>query len=253
MSNSFGETSTGEDGAKLYSPTEGDYAEYEKWSQSLGQFLGQSLGISLGTTGQKVDDYILTLPRYNLMNNYSRLASWAVIGNYVNCGGNIYYLVFKPKNKRYDPKKNLLDHVRKKCGKHIAIIITREIEARKVHYNVLVRTAEDLLRLHDTQDSRFYIYCTAVPNTKKDVDTVHEYIIKESKTRYFYDNLDIYAFFQKRKMNNRSDPYDEFYDIRPIGWQGRERSTRSRGFEGRSPPEPKAHVDNKKDIQQNNG
>jgi len=184
--------SEGEDGAKLYTPTDSDYAEFELWKKEIGCSV--------------IAEKEFLIPKYNMMNNYPRLASWQVIGNYLNCVGNIFYLVFKPKNAKYDPKKNLLDHVRKKCGKYGAIIITREVEATKIHYNVLVRTTEDLKRLHDSQDSRFYIWCKEVPNKNKDLSKVHEYIIKESKLRYFYDNKDIYAFFKTRRYNGMLVP-----------------------------------------------
>jgi len=80
-------------------------------------------------------------------------------------------------------KKCFIDHVRKKIGKYNQIIITREIMATKVHYNVLVSTDKDLSLLNDKQDSRFYIYSKVVKN--EDVNRVHQYIIKESKKRYF--------------------------------------------------------------------
>lgn len=196
-------TVVGEAGAKLYIPTPEDYAQLDAWRAEVG----------CSQHPEKEDTYTI-IPKYNIMNNYPRLPSWSVIGNYVNCVGNIYYLVFKPKNKKYDPKKNLMDHVRKKCGKHSAIIITREIEAAKVHYNVLVRTTEDLSKLHDTQDSRFYIYCKEVPHKAADLNKVHEYIVKESKTRYFTDNKDIYVFFKKRYKINKSIPYDLDYEYK---------------------------------------
>lgn len=179
------DNSAGEAGAKLYIPTDIDYAQLDAWKNSIGI-------CPMNNTEGIVNEGWVT-PKYNMMNNYYLQASWRVIGNYLNCVGNIYYLVFKPKNKNYDPKKNLIDHVRKKVGKYSVIIITREIDATKVHYNVLVRTSEELSHLHDHQDSRFMISCQLVPNRKKDLDTVHEYIIKESKTRYFYDNVDIFA------------------------------------------------------------
>lgn len=200
--------SAGGDGAMLYIPTSQDYEEFEKWKSRLVCSDTNAQLICSDTNAQST----CTIPKYSMLNNYLRLASWEAIGNFKDCVGNIFYLVFKPKNKNYNSQKCFMDHVRKKVGKFDVLIITREINSSKVHYNVLVRTSEDLTGLHDTQDSRFYIWCKSVK--KDDIYKVHEYIIKESKVRYFYDNKDIYTQIKYqgkfvRKYNNLTSPHRE--------------------------------------------
>lgn len=102
-----------------------------------------------------------------------------------------YFMTFKPFNKNYDPKFNALDHVRKKIYLHNsghikAVIISREITAKKVHYNAIVFSTKCLLNLDNKQTNRFKIYCKMIDKNTESV--VHEYITKESKTRYFEKN-----------------------------------------------------------------
>lgn len=135
----------------------------------------------------------------SLMSNYLRLPSWYLIRRSYEAPTRLYFLVFKPFNKNYNAKKDLMDHVRKKIGSgHKAVVITREINATKVHYNAMILTNKpDLVTtLHNKQTNIYKITCKECPLADK--YRVHDYITKESRTRYFYDtkttwhNKDIY-------------------------------------------------------------
>lgn len=99
-----------------------------------------------------------------------------------------YFLTFKPFNSTYE--KNIefysiggFDHCRKKVGKVRTLIMTREINAAKIHINMICvsdRPLSDLL--HEKKTNRYFIYCQECTDRQ---DTF-KYIIKESKQRYFY-------------------------------------------------------------------
>jgi len=179
-----------------YEPTADDYAALEQWRNEYG--LNDNLG----------SDNPYNIPRYNMMNNYPRLSSWPVLGKMLMTKyGKVYYIVCAPKNKKYDGKKCLIDHIRKKIGKYwTEVIITREIRSTKIHYNVLVRSDNELkTKLHLTQDSRFFYYVQEVPDTFSNIKTVHEYITKEARERYFMclkKPIDIYSCVYNPRGSN---------------------------------------------------
>lgn len=139
-----------------------------------------------------VDETSYAIPRYNMMNNYERLASWKMLHNFyhVPVGSKNYFVVFKPFNKTKDEELDGLKHVRaylkNKKVKIDAVIITREILATRVHYNMLIQSTFDFMTLHDKQTSKYRMFVTEVKGTIRDVMACHEYIIKESKIRYFH-------------------------------------------------------------------
>lgn len=141
------------------------------------------------------------VPRYSLFSNYSRLASWHLVTR-SHEDMNLFFMVFKPFSSNKDTtnqKRNAMDHVRKKIMEDNQVqdvIITREVLAKRVHFNAMVFTKSDLSTLHDTKTSRYMIYCKRVPYVDK--YKVHEYVVKESRVRYFYSEcksriLDIYC------------------------------------------------------------
>jgi hypothetical protein len=103
-----------------------------------------------------------------------------------------YFITFKPFNKNYEKNIELyttkcLDHCRKKLGKVSAYIMTREIKATKIHVNILCVTDRPLVKLlHGKKTYRYYIYCQEASSKRDSL----EYIIKESKERYFYKYVD---------------------------------------------------------------
>lgn len=103
-----------------------------------------------------------------------------------------YFLTFKPFDKNYerDIEEYLykgFDHCRKKIGKVEILIMTREIEAKKVHINVLCASDRRLdTLLHQKHTNRYFIYCQECVSAW---DTF-KYIFKESNARYFHKYLD---------------------------------------------------------------
>jgi len=111
-----------------------------------------------------------------------------------------YYLTFAPFNKNYekDIKFYLNDgfrHATKKIGKVECFIITREINAKKVHLNVLCCSDQSLEKLHQMKTNKYSIHCQELPGPR-DRRLVLEYILKESKSRYFHEHLD-YQYSKK--------------------------------------------------------
>lgn len=95
-----------------------------------------------------------------------------------------YYMVFKPFNDRYDPAYNGLDYVRKfvtSNKKTNAYVITRERNAAKVHYNVLinVNNSVDMTKYDNHPTQKYMISSVMVGNTIDDRKRVYVYITKE--------------------------------------------------------------------------
>lgn len=133
-----------------------------------------------------IKDGKLIYEHKSLMNNYLRLSSWPIIKRSYESPLNLFMLAFKPFNKLYNPNTDFMDHVRKKIGSHKAVIITREINATKVHYHAIVITDKALdEKLHDKQTNTFKISCIKCP--MKDKYRIHDYIVYESRKRYFYN------------------------------------------------------------------
>lgn len=136
--------------------------------------------------------------RFNLLNNYKRLPSWSLVK--ADPQTSIYFMVFKPMNEHYDPHFNGMDAMRKYIGKVDHLIITREINSAKVHYNAMIWTDRDMTIKHEKHTKRYYVYCVCISGA--DRFKVHDYIVKESHTRYFnhgqpplwkYNPVDIYV------------------------------------------------------------
>lgn len=88
-----------------------------------------------------------------------------------------YILIFKPLNSNYDPAYNALDWIRIKfCKKAECYLITREQNATKVHYNLMVYTDEDMTTYHEYRAPRYMIYSQLVRTTPFEV---YKYITKE--------------------------------------------------------------------------
>ncbi len=129
------------------------------------------------------------MPSYCLFHNYNAVkkAMGHILQRSYERPYHWYYLTFKPFNKNYERdmdfyKTKGLDHCRKKVGKVKAYIMTKEIKAAKVHINMIVVTDRPLsAELHEKQTNKYFIYCQKCINR---FDTF-EYIIKESKSRYF--------------------------------------------------------------------
>lgn len=134
------------------------------------------------------------VPKQNIMSNYPRLPSWPVVKRSYEKPLCLYYAVFKPFNKNYDPEFDGIDHIRKKVNRFTKtenMIITREINEAKIHYNVMFWTLNPECEsfFHEKKTNRYYIHCQKAPLSDK--YKIHEYIVKESMTRFF-KKKDIY-------------------------------------------------------------
>jgi len=135
----------------------------------------------------------------NNTGNFDTLPSWPIIDRTHEEPMRLYFLTFKPFDSNYDPQFNGMDHVRNKLGtEYETKIISREILAKKIHYNAMVFTTKDLSHLHETHTRRYFIYCEEKPMCSK--RDIHYYIMKEAKERYFWTGLDIGVYDKPRKM-----------------------------------------------------
>lgn len=162
-------------------------------------------------------------PTYNLCYNYASLASWPLItSSHEPDRYQMYFLVFKPFDSNKDTriqKRNAMDHVRKKIesvlkydilSQDYDLIITREINARRTHFNALVFCKTDLeMELHENKTSRYMIYAQNIKY--EDKYKVHDYMVKESRSRYFFSKCPgkILDIFCARKYN---DKYTRYYN-----------------------------------------
>lgn len=142
------------------------------------------------------------VPTQCLFRNYTRLRNTYdhIITRSYELPDSWYFLTFKPFDKHYERDLEFytrkgLDHCRKKIGKVKAYIITREIQATKIHINVLCVTDRNLLKLHEKKTNKYFIHCQALGRSQRDRDHVLGYILKESKTRFFR-NFDDYVIKQ---------------------------------------------------------
>lgn len=111
-----------------------------------------------------------------------------------------FYLVFKPFDSNYDFHFDGMDHIRKylqKCDPKL-IIVTREILAKKKHYNVFIWIKELVLAnpnftLHNKHTSRYMIHQSHLSDLG-DRTRVMRYMIKESKERRFNKFVDYKVF-----------------------------------------------------------
>lgn len=107
-----------------------------------------------------------------------------------------WFIVFKPLNAPYEKNPDWfrnkgLDHCRKMVKHPSTYISTREINASKVHVNMIVHTStNDVLKRHDTIYCNKYKIHVSVLLGLADRQRVLAYITKESKDRTFERYLD---------------------------------------------------------------
>lgn len=138
---------------------------------------------------------------------YHTLPSWPIVQRSHERPTIGFFLVFKPFNKNYEPTYDGMDHIRKKLSKTVYsdLIITREIKATKVHYNVMVWSADNFLSLLGTHTNKYKIYCVPFKEGK-DKYQIHDYIVKESKSRPFKLYEDIYIYSNYKTLTTPSHP-----------------------------------------------
>jgi len=181
-------------------------ATYNSSIRHLGTTSGNNVWEQrLGTTsGNNIlsDDEDYIRPVHRLFENYRHVQSTVkhLVERSYEKPFKWYYLTFKPFNKNYEKDLDFynrkgFDHVRKKIGKVSASIMTREITAKKIHINVLCCTDRPIDMLHQMKTNKYFIYCQECPGPE-DRRLVLEYILKESKSRYFHEHLD-YQYSKK--------------------------------------------------------
>jgi len=108
-----------------------------------------------------------------------------------------YYIVFAPYNKAYEKDKawfeyKAVDSARKWCQKKTsAYYITREIDAEKIHSNILCVSRENLYEKYHGKScyNKYRMHVTLLQNMG-DRQRVLNYITKENKKRPFKLYLD---------------------------------------------------------------
>lgn len=102
-----------------------------------------------------------------------------------------YYLTFKPFNEGYEPLSKDIDKIFNKLRSGAEfMLVTREIDATKIHYNVIVATHIDLSRLHNrVSHHRWKMYCDELDTTDYRMN-VFKYMCKEARRRPFLKFID---------------------------------------------------------------
>lgn len=114
-----------------------------------------------------------------------------------------YLVIFKPYNAPYgrDPdffKVKGIDKCRKLFRKPLAYVVTREVEAEKVHVNAIVATEQKLESQHDRSYCSKYKLHVQQLNTLGDRQRALVYITKEHKQRTFIKYLDYITYSRKK-------------------------------------------------------
>lgn len=109
-----------------------------------------------------------------------------------------YYIVFAPYDKAYDKDSEwfsnyAVDKARKWAStKSKAFYVTKEVEATKVHANLLICSASDLMKYHGKSAYNKYRMNVNELCTLGDRQRVLAYILKESENRSFKLYQDYY-------------------------------------------------------------
>lgn len=106
-----------------------------------------------------------------------------------------YFVVFKPFNRAYDKNPDWfaikgLDHCRKMFKSPAAYILTREVNAEKIHINALVCTKENVCLRHDKSYCNKYKIHVNEMTSVCDRHRVLAYITKENTSRPYVNYLD---------------------------------------------------------------
>lgn len=139
------------------------------------------------------------MPTYCLFRNFRKMIQEHlkyVLRTYE--GANWYFLTFSPFNKNYQRdldkyKDRGLDIVRRYLTRnlkgHHVLILTKEIEATKVHINALICTPHNLVKkMHKHRTNEYFIHCEYAQNR----EAILRYIFKEAENRYFKLYKDYY-------------------------------------------------------------
>lgn len=140
------------------------------------------------------------MPEYNIFNRhywqlFNRIIpeKWQYPRSYEGCA--TYYIVFSPLNNKID-LPNDLQRIEKFCRtnfKYQRFIITREILATRIHYNVMLTSNKNVVLFNGKIKQKFYLDVQVVPNRYEQEKVVH-YMLKESKKRQFKENTDYFVY-----------------------------------------------------------
>lgn len=169
---------------------------------------GQGSALSLELDISEDDD--LQQPTKNMFNDYYTNLSTIIVPNDFAIKRTYeepfktYYFVLTPMDRAYDQGryrfsndiKNIEKLMRNKY-KYDRIFITREImDCAKIHYNICMTTAFDLSEVKSGTFVRgkYSIHTPRELKGMKDIEVVCNYMIKESKKRPMYKQLDRFIF-----------------------------------------------------------
>lgn len=146
---------------------------------------------------------ICRIPSYNIFNGYFTNLRYLIIPREFKINrtyekpSETYYIVAQPfKNKRHkteDAIKSLEKSIRNRIS-YDRILITRETKATAIHYNIVLTTNDNIMKFHNKSFNRHFGFSVQKIHTKKDLDRVLNYTLKESKTRFFKKTKDYYIY-----------------------------------------------------------
>lgn len=147
-------------------------------------------------------DEFPTMPEYSLFNqrnpNLLRLVSKKFhIERTYEEPDSTYLIVLTPRNrwKKDNYRKDIprLEKMLRSKLKYKRIIITREINATKVHYNILITTSKDILKMHNKTFGKYYNFYVQKTPQVNDIKNAMQYICKEGDKRAMTSN-DVFQY-----------------------------------------------------------
>lgn len=136
-------------------------------------------------------DVVLFNYYYHNLTKY-KIADFKPDRSYEGCAN--YLVVFAPLNNHVDKQddiKKLEKYIRK--FKYERVVITREILEKRVHYNMIVTTKENMMPSSGKIVQKFFMDVQHIVNSGH-LQRVWNYIFKESKRRPFYANTDYFIY-----------------------------------------------------------
>lgn len=113
-----------------------------------------------------------------------------------------YFVIFKPYDDPYnrDPswfKYKGIDKCRQLFKTPQYLLLTREVDAKKIHVNALVCTDQDLMKRHNTSYCKRYKLTVIHSPTILSRENRATYMLKEHKIRPFTKYIDFYHYIRK--------------------------------------------------------
>lgn len=112
-----------------------------------------------------------------------------------------YLIVLSPRNrwakKDYVRDIKRIEKLLRNKLNYKRCIITRETDAKKVHYNVMVTTDKDILKMHNKTFGRFYNFYVQKTPRVSDIYKSIKYICKEGDIRPMIPERDKFVYCKK--------------------------------------------------------